>query len=154
MGDPLCSFAGDGAAHGHPGPFIGRPSGNPQFHLCRHCFATTDRATGHLTRPATVPPADLAPVRVLPPPSDPMKVAGRFIADEFRDADHDRNLLIHSRNSGFEGLPWVLPREREHPGELERFQFVIDLEDVMKLKARPNHDGTSFLRRREQKGAG
>jgi putative DNA primase/helicase len=37
-GEPACSFFSDGADHGHPGPYIGRPSDDPKHFFCRFCM--------------------------------------------------------------------------------------------------------------------
>src|SRR5262245_3813407 len=63
-----------------------------------------------------------------------------------------KDLLVHSGNSGIEGLAGVLPLERQYARELECFRPVVDVVDVLKFEAGSNHDGTGLLRRREKKG--
>ena len=55
LNGPVCSFAGDGADHGHPGPYVGRPSGDPKHYFCRFCIQehtepNPDRSTATATQ--------------------------------------------------------------------------------------------------------
>jgi hypothetical protein len=56
-----------------------------------------------------------------------------------------KDLLMRSV-SRFEGLAWVVPRERKYASELECFRYIVDFMDVMKLKGRAYHDWAVLLR--------
>src|SRR5262245_60567136 len=60
------------------------------------------------------------------------------------------DLFRHSRDGRIEGLARVMPREREHARELERFRRVVDRIDVVEHKAWPDHSSACCLGRRKQ----
>ena len=76
MNEPVCSFAGDGADHGHAGPLLPRPSpDDPRFWLCGRCFNTSANATEILKADVAAVTLTDSVATVPPPSAEPPGIA-------------------------------------------------------------------------------